>query len=227
MMTNPYWDTVRDYVRPPEVPWEGRTVGRLFGRCDEYGRRLELTDEEFAAIPDRNKLVARYAWTITDPDSVGFVASHVRNGLVDPMAGTGYWAFLLGQCGIDVVSYDASPKDNPWHQKHPLWAPVAQGYGEVVIDNHPDRTLLLAWPPYSEPGGFRTVREYKGSRIIYIGEGSGGCTGDDDLHELLDDQWREVDVHTPVQWWAIHDQITVYQRKRWSKLRPLSAGCPG
>jgi hypothetical protein len=50
---------------------------------------------------------------------VAFVAKHARGGLVDPIAGTGYWAYLLAQVGVDVVCYDLNPGTalvtNTWH----------------------------------------------------------------------------------------------------------------
>ncbi|BCZ25284.1 hypothetical protein MTY59_51390 [Mycobacterium senriense] len=32
-----------------------------------------------------------------------------QGGLLDPIAGTGYWAYLLTQLGVDVVCYDLNP----------------------------------------------------------------------------------------------------------------------
>jgi hypothetical protein len=43
---------------------------------------------------------------------------------------------------------------------------------------------------------------YKGKRVIYIGEGRGGGTGDDQMHRILDKDWTEVDSGEPVQWWG-------------------------
>ena len=41
----------------------------------------------------------------------------------------------------------------------------------------------------------------------------GGCTGDEDFHTLLDEEWTEIACHRPIQWWGIHDDITVFERK--------------
>ncbi|MHA7648694.1 hypothetical protein ACX9NE_00985 [Mycobacterium sp. ML4] len=47
------------------------------------------------------------------------MARYAEGGLVDPMAGTGYWAYLLAQVGVDLVCYDANPgtalTTNGWH----------------------------------------------------------------------------------------------------------------
>jgi hypothetical protein len=54
---------------------------------------------------------------------------------------------------------------------------------------------------------------YKGKRVIYIGDGHGGATGDDQMHLILDNDWSEVDSRRPVQWWGQHESVTVYVRR--------------
>lgn len=204
---NPYWDDVRTKVSRGEFPWEGPCIAR-------YRLGPNLTESGFKEdYLDRHEYVCRYAWSVTDPGSVQFVAAYSRMSLLDPMAGSGYWGYVLKQLGVDVASYDAAPGANVWHKDCALWVPVNQGYAEVTVDKYPDRVLFLSWPPYSEPSAWRTLREFKGDRVIYIGEGEGGCTGDKDFHELLTEEWTEVASHTPIQWWGLHDDITVWERK--------------
>ena len=77
---------------------------------------------------------------------------------------------------------------------------------------HPDRTLLLAWPPYDDPIGEKALTAYAGTRVIYIGEMDGGCCGDDAMFQRLATEWREVAEIRPVQWAGLHDWVTVYDR---------------
>lgn len=35
----------------------------------------------------------------------------------------------------------------------------------------------------------KSLKYYRGNRFIYVGEGSGGCTGDGKFHDLLEDRW--------------------------------------
>jgi hypothetical protein len=53
---------------------------------------------------------------------------------------------------------------------------------------------------------------YIGNRIIHIGEHF-GCTADDEFFERLESGWDEVASHRPIQWFGMHDYITVYERK--------------
>jgi len=199
-MINPYWDEVCGHVHESDLPWE-RGVKQV----------NRLLDPE-AEVLDRQPYVGKYSWSIPDPDSVVFVARYADGGLIDPMAGTGYWAYLLEQVGVDILCYDLQPGENAWHDGT-RWVSIVAMDGEESVREHPDRTLLLAWPPYSEDVGTRILSAYKGNRVIFIGEGEGGCTGDCGLHDLLEDEWQAVVQHTPVQWWGMHDHITVFERR--------------
>jgi hypothetical protein len=205
-MDNPYWDAIKDCVEPDSFR-RNPVVGEF---------RLDLSVEEcMARTPNRQALARKYCWTIPDPDTVTFVAKHAHGGLVDPLAGTGYWAYVLAQAGVDVVCYDLNPgaelTTNGWHGED-LYAEVGAKDCAEAAALHPDRTLFLCWPPHGMDVGTRTLTAYQGSRVVYVGEGRGGGTGDDQLHLILDTDWTEVDSRLPVQWWGQRDRVTVYER---------------
>jgi hypothetical protein len=77
---------------------------------------------------------------------------------------------------------------------------------------HPDRTLMLCWPPYDTPMAAMALRRFKGDTVVYIGEGGGGATGDGDFHEMLE-RWEEVELVALPQWPGIRDYLYVYSRK--------------
>src|SRR5262249_37912472 len=135
-------------------------------------------------------------------------------GLVDPIAGTGYWAYVLAQLGVDVACYDVNPgvalHANGWHGSD-LYAEVAAMDGAEAAALHPDRTLFLSWPPFAQDVGARILLAYNGNRVIYIGEDK-GHTGDDEMRLLLEKHWTEVDSRQPVQWWGVDDRVSVYER---------------
>jgi hypothetical protein len=205
-INNPFWESVQDCVEADSL--RGNPVVGEF--------RLDRTVEEsMARFPNRQRLVRKYCWTIPDPDTVAFVTKHAQGGLVDPIAGTGYWAYLLAQVGVDVVCYDLRPgvelHINGWHGDD-LYARVCAKDCADAVTLHPDRTLFLSWPPFAQDVGARILAAYQGKRVIYIGGGRGGGSGDDQMHLILDTDWTEVDSRQPVQWWGVDDRVTVYER---------------
>lgn len=172
----------------------------------------ETSDEDAWIEPfrARRELVTKYAWAIPTEEALLKIGEHSHNGVVEIGAGTGYWAGLLRELGVDVAAYDEAPHDN--FQAKACWSEVHKG-GPLYVLKHPERTLMLSWPPYDTPMAALTLRRYKGSTLVYIGEGSGGCTGDAEFHDMLEDEWKEIDGVALPQWPGIHDYLTVYKRK--------------
>lgn len=201
---NPYWSAVADavHVEPKEYWDPGPKVGGL-GRISDSLRRHDFTSQ--------------YAWTITDPATVAFVAEHAGPRVVDPLAGNGYWAWILGQQGADVAASDLHPADgdgNQWHRGGSVYTPVVRADAVDAVTVHGEgRTLLLSWPPYDDPIGARILAAYRGPRVVYIGEGEYGCCGDEAMWSALESDWTETADHKPVQWFGMHDFVTVYERK--------------
>lgn len=97
--------------------------------------------------------------------------------------------------------------------RRPIFFPVQQGSVEKLAE-HPDRVLLLCWPPYDNPFAADALRAFQGDTLIYIGEGTGGCCADDDFFDLLD-EWEEVDYFREhVQWSGLRDGAGVYRRRK-------------
>lgn len=203
--TNDYWEAVRAHLHHDGL-WGGDVV-------DTYGslrRDHELSVDRFA-------LCGQYSWTITDPDSVAFVLDRCGPIVVDPLAGSGWWAHLLAGEHVRVYASDLNPPDgtdaNHWHQTS-SHLPIARSAAVQAVQEVPvTATLLLSWPPYATDAGCDALAAYPGNRVIYMGEGDGGCCGTDALFELFESGWNQVAVHRPVQYYGIHDYITVYDRK--------------
>lgn len=207
--TNAYWDAVRDHIEQDD----------LFGGpvVDSYGSIAYRRTREIEYRCDRGELTSIYAWTVSDPATVAFVREHAGPMVVDPLAGSGWWAHLLDQAGITVLASDLNPPDgteaNHWHRSS-THARVGQADAADAVALAPaTATLLLSWPPYDSDIGARIVEAYRGDRIVYIGEGWGGCCGDDRMFELFERGWVQVAEHRPVQFYGIHDYVTIYQRK--------------
>lgn len=204
-VTNDYWDAVRDHIEQDNL-WGGPVV-------DTYG----TVTRNFRERVDRFALCGRFSWTVTDPDAVAFVTEHAGPHVVDPMAGSGWWAHLLGENGIRVDASDLNPPDgtdaNHWHRDD-QHVPVLQLDAVQAATVAPvDATLLLSWPPYDSQIGHDVLAAFGGPRVIYIGEGEGGCCGTDAMFELLGKDWTEIAAHRPVQYYGIHDHVTVYDRE--------------
>lgn len=188
--------------------------------------------------PVRQRLVRRYAYGIPNDDALEAIASASPAGVVEVGAGTGYWARLLHERGVDVVAYDRWPPGsggNEYVDDDSQWFPVWEG-DERAVAGHPDRTLLLVWPTWNETWPAEAVAAFYaagGATLVFVGEGPGGLTGDSVLHAQLGAGgcvacslgvpdapcvcdvpvlWRSIRRVAMPQWADADDACTVYER---------------
>ena len=206
---NPFWDEVSDRII--EDPYNGGPV--IGDHWDLVNRGFSVED---SMIVRRGKLAGQYSWGVSDPQTLAFILEHCGSRVIDPLAGTGYWAWLLAQAGRHVIASDAIPppgngKPNHWHSNGECFVPVTEADAVDALAGI-DATLLLMWPPYGEAVGARIVSAYEGDSIIYYGEGEGGCCADDAMFQLFTNEWVAGADHRPIQWSGMHDYVTVYHR---------------
>ena len=182
---------------------------------DLFATLTEESESEFdqmtVLIQARSELVKRFAWSIPNREALSAIAS--RGPVVEIGAGAGYWAYCLSQLGTDVVAYDIAPagvSDNEYTTSV-SWFEVSYG-GPGRAAEHPDRTLLLCWPPYDDPFAADGLAHFKGDRVVFIGEGRGGCTGDDRFFATLEHEFTKVKSIAIPTWVGVHDSVSIYQR---------------
>lgn len=191
---NPYWEIVR-LMRRSEQGWGDPWAVDTF--ADD--------------LPYRKSLAQLYAWSIPSPADIFWLQDILAGrGVVEIGAGSGYWAWQLRQLGIDVDAVDNDSWGIPWQVQ---WSPVRAG-GPEQAALHPDRALLLVWPPYDDSMAHRTLTTYTGDLLVYAGEGSYGCTGDDAFHDELERSWTVLEEapHHPT-FDGIHCRLIAYRRK--------------
>ncbi|MBV9355786.1 MAG: hypothetical protein JO023_09695 [Chloroflexi bacterium] len=166
-----------------------------------------------SAYERRRAQVRRFAFAVPTEPALTIIGRFAP--IVELGAGTGYWAYLLRQRGVDVVAYDRFPPDradNPNRLEPRLWTEVLEG-DEQVLGRYPDRSLLLCWPSWRDPFAAAALEVYTGATLLYIGEAAGGHTADDRFFERLDRDWQaEASVDLP-HWPGTSDRLTVFTRR--------------
>ncbi len=162
----------------------------------------------------RQALVRRYSWAVPNDEALAAIAQFAP--VVEVAAGSGYWAALLKARGVDIIAYDGAPMEmggSVYTIPGTSWTEVKQG-DEKVGQNHPDRSLMLCWPPQANPMALDAVNAYTGNCVIYIGEARGGKTGDDAFQDLLENDWKKVRHVELFNWHTSSDGVHIYKRKK-------------
>jgi hypothetical protein len=192
-------------------PWETQRQQPWFMRHEP--------DAFLSAYEARVQGARTYSWAVPTPEALETIKRVSPTGVLEIGAGTGYWAMLLRQLGVDVIAYDAEPPDehdlNDWHQGARCWTEVVQG-GPDHAAEHPERTLMLCWPPLVRDDdnsclALDALSVYGGETVVYIGE-NGGATAGDAFHQALEDGWHEAEVVAIPQWPGMHDYLMVWRR---------------
>lgn len=196
---------------------------------ESYLRLLErhpnLDDYDWTKIKKvRKSYVHQFGWSIPSEEAVKAIIefAHGRT-IIDLGCGTGYWSSLFSQ------SIETFEKDDPYKCNI-----VAIDVHETFVCHYPQRQIMegnaylrectvlesclfLSWPeqtrimrdPTMKTINF--VHNFKGDRVVIVGEGSDGCTGW--LDEDDDPDWilvKEMQIH---QWPTVHDKVFFFARR--------------
>ena len=121
---------------------------------------------------------------------------------------------FLQQLGSDIVASDLAPEPRV----------ASEGLGVEALDalaavtRYPEReALFFCWPPYKASFAVDAILKHKeltGSlplKVVYVGEGMGGCTADDAFHELLATTYELVSVIPCASSDGIDDSVYLYK----------------
>lgn len=157
------------------------------------------------AFTVREQALSKYSWAVPNEGAIDLIARY--SPLVEIGAGTGYWARLLEDAGADIVAYDLKPNENPW-------TCIYQG-NALVSQLHPYRTLFLCWPPLEDNMALHALVAHHlagGMRVVFVGEGEGGCTANDAFFEFLEKHYVRELTYTIPQWPGVNDRLSVHRR---------------
>lgn len=186
--------------------------------------RLELGYNGFASwmatdgsskLEHRYRLVKQYAWAVPNDEAIRAIVKH--SPIIEIGAGSGYWASLISQAGGVIFCYDDGSRQDDqgqWIYEGQQYHTVNRGNQDVLANGqYDDHALMLCWPEYGSSDAHDALCNYRGQTVIYIGEGYGGCTGDDAFHEALEHDFELTNSVAIPRYWGIRDRLEIYRRK--------------
>lgn len=154
----------------------------------------------------RDELVRKYSWAVPSEAAIKHLVS--LSPLIEIGAGTGYWAYLIREAGGEIVAFDEFPYCND--QANNKWSEVLKGDENKVLD-FPNHTLFLCWPPNKSPMAYNCLKNYKGDKLVFVGEYE-TCCADDDFFKLLEKDYLGRIMEIP-SFMGIHDVFLEAKKK--------------
>ena len=154
----------------------------------------------------RRTFIALYAWAVPTRQAIQTIAAFVAGRkALEVCAGSGLWARLLADRGLQVIATDAEPAPDPHF-------PVEALEAEAAVQAHGDsEALLLCWPPFRADCAVRALRAFRGDRLVYVGDAR--FTADDRFHALVGKEWIVAQSIPLPSWPGLDDYTFLYQRR--------------
>lgn len=185
---------------------------------DDY-RNFEIN---MALMTMRDSYIRQYGFYIV---SEGFIENTVnffgKSRILEVGAGSGFLSACLQSSGIDIIPTDVHLTDNRYGFKK-LYTEVLEEDSVKYLKNNRDNfdTLLMSWPNYSSTFAYKIVKNMApGQTLIYIGEGYGGCTADDNFFDYMEKHSEVLELETnkfnesSFSWAGIHDRVQIFKMK--------------
>lgn len=127
----------------------------------------------------------------------------------------GWLTFWLRKYEVPIVE---SVDNKSWKGYEKRYLKHVRNYDsiEFIKQHNSIELFILSWPYMDEVAENIWKAMRKGQFLLFIGEGSGGCTATEEFFQLtnncrLDDKW-ELDKNF-ISFWGIHDRPVLFQKE--------------
>ena len=164
----------------------------------------------------RDKFIKQMGFSLISLDWIAPLSKWIGSRkCLEIMSGTGSLSFALKQQGIDIKATDDFSWDgqNNWNQSKNYWTDIENIDAIEAVKKYAKdvNVIIMSWP-YMDDIAYKvlqTMREINPfCKMIFIGEGCGGCTASDEFFdniiEIEDESFNDA-IKEYKQWWGIHD----------------------
>ncbi len=192
---------------------------------DEYTMSKSLEN-----IRERKNFQMNFSWAVPTPEAVKSIVDFAGSDTIYEIgAGKGYWAYFINEMNGKIKCFD-----NPDCVFHYFKSPVSNDFGQNIADISQFKTfypvdfcatkdvvrgcknakvLMFCWPEYDKSWAYEYLKTIKPDKLIYIGEGYGGCCADDSFFKYIERCYDEYGFTSIPQWDGLHDYVMFYTRK--------------
>lgn len=182
--------------------------------------------ENIAIHMIRELYVQHYGFVAINENFVNDLSSVIENERVlEVGAGTGFLAKNLQDKGINLIAVDNAISDMEKYENtygfRKTFTNIIETDAIIYLKENFNNfdTILMVWPPMGESLSSEILKEMKsGQKLIYIGEGIGGCTGNETFFKLLNKQYiknqelSKIANQNYLRFPMIKDHVSIYEK---------------
>ena len=164
----------------------------------------------------------RNSFPILTDDFLSFAVDILNDYRVVELAcGPGWLTYWLRRYGLEV---ERAVDDLSWNAdghstelRYQDW--VERGDAVECVRQDPFGLFVMSWPYMDSLAAKVWKSMRRGSVMLYIGEGHGGCTADDEFHELIHlgevlESETEILEENFVSFWGVHDRPLLVRKTK-------------
>ena len=178
----------------------------------DNNRRFTLDYEVYVK---RDKFRSGISWHIPNQGLIDLIVEN--SPIVSVGSGFGYSEKLASDQGADIIATDLEPTEkNHWCSEGKYYIDVEKITAPDAVKKYSGRNVFMAWPPYDNPMAYEVVKNMEvGRKLVFVGEGYGGCTGDDNFFQYLETNFEEIDIDFTIpRWSGIYDGVRYYIKSK-------------
>lgn len=201
-----YWDFIRARIcSEQEIPYDDFFKINLLAMMIESEKRSYFIKTYSWAVPDEN--VLREIIEFIRDESMDQIGR--RAVVLSICSGIGLWEYLIqSMSDFDVIATDSNS-----NLTMPVYMDIQIMDGVAAVTKYQTDCLFISWPPYDEPIAVKCLQQFSGNKLVYVGEGEGGCTADDNFYRELDKNWKLIKTVQNPCWQGIYDRVYMFSRE--------------
>ena len=224
---------VNDKETPEIVNWKNKE--EMWDDIQSFHPKSRADDQFARNYNDMKVFRESFSYAVPSHEAMKELVQWIGGSkVIEIGAGRGLWARLLSEEGVNVEASDlyeipknkffsphganSNSKDNA--RRHHVFFNLQQMRGdEHARQSSTNDILMMVWPYFTENDDegedwqSMALKNFNGSKFIFVGETEGGATGSPALWRELNKSWRyEGGIDIP-RWQGINDHIQLYVRK--------------
>ena len=198
----------------PRIEWLAQKLNVPFDKVVSY---LQQHNGLMYDWYSREYFTNQYGWSVPSQEAIEKIKKFVEgDSVLEIGSGYGMWAKLMKDDGISIYATDhiTAPGRDAHVPHKKSFIDVEDLNAERALQKYyGTNVLMMSWPPYESPMAATSLESFGGNKLIFIGEGQGGCTADDRFFSILEKEWQSVGEVDIPRWTGIGDYLSFWRRK--------------
>jgi hypothetical protein len=220
------YENLKKNIKNAETTKIGKDVDKVFDIINSLNEELNPQDDVDKDKSRNNRkdyYINHFSYAIVTTEAIEkikeFLIDNNCKVLLEIGSGFGLWASLINlyinikiKKNVKVIATDKVKYPDEY-----LYYKISKvDYIYAIPDKEEkdlNTCLFLCWPPPNSDVAFRSLKQFQGNYLIFIGEEKGGIVANDEFFDALEKEWAKKSYAEIPRWFGNEDFLIFYERK--------------